>query len=412
MALRSVVAGSAIALGSALGAAALLAAPAAGQTGEWALSGSVQLESRLFPTGPAFADQSDATVSPSVAVEPELTYTWNGGADRLTLIPFYRLDAHDERRSHGDLREANWLHLGDGYDIVVGLDKVFWGVAESRHLVDIVNQADLIEDLDQEDKLGQPMIQVQMATDWGVLRGFVLPVFRERTFPADDGRLRGALPIADDAVYEAGAGRFHPDLALRWTMTLGDFDVGLSHFHGTSREPRLLPRERGGRTELVPHYDLIDQTGIDLQYTSGAWLWKFEGIGRAGHGDYFVATVAGFEHTLYGVAGTASDLGLLLEHLYDGRARNGDAPVTPFQNDIFVGTRLTLNDEWDTSFLAGAIVDVENRSTALSLEVQRRLDDVTSLDLEARLFAGIDAADPLYGIRRDNLLTLRLTRYF
>lgn len=395
-----------VALLAALG----LAAPAV--AAEWDLSGSVQLETRVFPTAPAFDDQGDATVSPSVAVEPELIVDTESGDDRFTLKPFLRIDADDDNRSHGDLREANWLHFGNGYDLVVGIDKVFWGVAESRHLVDIVNQTDLVEDIDQEDKLGQPMVQLQVDTDLGVFRGFLMPVFRERSFPADDARFRGALPIADHAVYQSGAGEYHPDLALRWTRAVGDFDVGLSHFRGTSREPRLVPTLRDARTELLPTYDLIDQTGVDVQYTTGAWLWKFEGIGRAGQGDYFVAGVGGFEYTLYQVAETDADLGLLLEYLYDGRAEDGDAPLTPFQNDVFVGARFTLNDEDDTTFLAGAVADLDDRSVTLSLEASRRIGNDMKVELEARLFPDVDAGNPLYGIRRDNVATLRISRFF
>lgn len=391
---------------------AVLAPSAPAVAAEWDLSGSVQLETRLFPTGPAYAGQDAAAVSPSVAVEPELIVDTGDRRDRFSLKPFLRLDADDGNRSHGDLREANWLHFGDGYDLVVGIDKVFWGVAESRHLVDIVNQSDLVEDIDQEDKLGQPMVQLQAGTAWGVFRGFLMPVFRERTFPADDARFRGPLPIADDAEYQAGAGEYHPDLALRWTDTFGGFDVGVSYFRGTSREPRPVPAVRGGRAELVPTYDLIDQAGIDLQYTAGAWLWKFEGIARGGQGDAFAASVAGFEYTLYQVAETDADLGLLLEYLYDGREEDGDAPVTPFQNDLFVGARVTLNDEDDTTFLAGAITDVEDRSVTLSLEASRRIGNDMKVELEARLFPDVAAGNALYGIRRDNVVTLRLSRYF
>ncbi|MEQ8816673.1 MAG: hypothetical protein RLO51_13165 [Thalassobaculum sp.] len=393
-------------------AAVLAAAAWPALAAEWDFSGSLQLETRVFPSEPAHAGQKDATLSPSVAVEPELIVDTEAGADRFTLKPFLRLDADDGNRSHGDLREANWLHFGDGYDLVVGLDKVFWGVAESRHLVDIVNQADLVEDIDQEDKLGQPMVQLQVGTDWGVFRGFLMPVFRERTFPDDDARFRGPLPIAGDAAYQSDAGEFHPDLALRWTRTFGGFDVGISHFRGTSREPRLVPTLRDGRTELLPTYDLIDQTGVDLQYTTGAWLWKVEGIGRAGQGDYFVASVAGFEYTLYQVAETDADLGLLLEYLYDGREESGDAPPTPFQNDVFVGARVTLNDEDDTTFLAGAVADAEDRSVSLSLEASRRIGNDLKVELEARLFPDVEPGNALYGIRRDNVVTLRLSRFF
>jgi hypothetical protein len=115
---------------SALLAMACLLTAGAAVAGEWEVSGSVAGELRVFPVGPAYADQGDATFSPSLSFEPEIVYEWNDGNDRLTVEPFARLDAYDENRTHWDLREANWLHIGDGWDLVVGIDKVFWGVTE------------------------------------------------------------------------------------------------------------------------------------------------------------------------------------------------------------------------------------------------------------------------------------------
>lgn len=68
--------------------------------------------------------------------------------------------------------------------------KEFWGVAEARHLVDIINQTDEVENFDREDKLGQPMINLALINNWGTLDFFLLTGFRDRTFPGREGRLR------------------------------------------------------------------------------------------------------------------------------------------------------------------------------------------------------------------------------
>ena len=138
--------------------------PGSAAAGEWDFSASVAGELRAFPNKPAFDEQDDTRLSPSIAVEPEVVYEWNGRDDRITFVPFGRWDAHDDNRSHVDLRELNWLHVGDDWDSVVGVDKVFWGVTESRHLVDIINQDDAVEDIDGEDKLGQPMLNLNLFT--------------------------------------------------------------------------------------------------------------------------------------------------------------------------------------------------------------------------------------------------------
>ena len=79
------------------GAALLVSLSAAAQ---WDVSGSLELETRIFPEEARFSDQDDATISPSVAFQPEFVYEWADGGNRLTLELFGRIDAHDERRVH------------------------------------------------------------------------------------------------------------------------------------------------------------------------------------------------------------------------------------------------------------------------------------------------------------------------
>ena len=86
---------------------------------------------------------------------------------RISIVGFARADSQDDERSHADLREAYWGYESDDWDVIIGVNKVFWGVTESRHLVDVINQTDLVEDIDQEDKLGQPMINIATQRNWG-----------------------------------------------------------------------------------------------------------------------------------------------------------------------------------------------------------------------------------------------------
>ena len=390
----------------------LLAGAAAGHAGELSWSAEVASEIRIFPYRPEFPRQDNDALVPSISAEPEIVYEWNDRNDRFTFVPFARLDAGDDARSHVDVREANWLHLDDDWDLVVGVAKVYWGVTESRHLVNIINQTDGVEDVDEEDKLGQPMVNGNINTDWGTFGAFVLAGFRERTFPDVDARLGGPLRIDDDnATYDSGAEERHVDFAARWRKTFGDWDIGLSEFVGTSREPRLIASSRNGESVLVPHYDQIDQTGLDLQFTGEATLWKLEAIARGGHGDRFFAAVGGLEHTFFGAFDTNADIGLLAEYLYDGRDEVS-APATSADDDIFLATRLTLNDEQDTALLAGVIVDRDTQATLLTIEAERRLGDSWKLELESRLFINVPSDDPIAAVRNDDFITLRLTRYF
>jgi hypothetical protein len=373
------------------------------------LSGNVAVESRTFPQPGLYPDQQQLYFS--VSLSPEYYLDWAGGRQSLLFSPFVRVDQYDNNRTHFDLRELFWQYSADNWELKAGVAKVFWGVTESVHLVDLINQTDLIENPDGEEKLGQPMVNVSVIRDWGTVDFFLLPYFRERTFPGRSGRLHFAPPIEiDEAEYESDAGRYRFDWAARWFHTIGDFDIGLSHFSGINREPRILGRiNSAGDTTLIPYYDVIDQTSLDLQATRGAWLWKLEAILRSGQSQRFVASAIGFEYTFVGAFGTNYEVGLLAEYLFDER---GNAAITPFEDDIFIGVRMALNDVQSTNLLAGAIIDRESGGSAVFVEADRRIGDVWKLNLELRSFVGVAKKDPLYSLHKDDLIQIELLRYF
>ena len=160
---------------------------------------------------------------------------------------------------------------------------------------------------------------------------------------------------------------------------------------------------------LIPVYDTIDQTGRDVQATLGDWLWKFEAISRSGQGKRYAAAVAGFEYTLYGILDSSADLGLLTEYLYDER---GSRATTPFEDDLFVGARLAMNDVASSELLAGVITDLSNGSRVFSVVASRRFGQHWKLNLEARLFSDISAEDLLAPQRDDDYAQLELVYYF
>ena len=212
----------------------------------------------------------------------------------------------------------------------------------------------------------------------------------------------------DNAVYESPEEEGHIDLALRYSHYFGDIDIGLNVFSGTSREPRFLPSVGGA--SLLPVYDQIDQFGIDLQYTTDAWLWKLEAIARDGATHSFTAAVGGFEFTMYQVAETSADVGLILEYQYDGR--NEFEPVTIADNDLFVGARLALNDIQDTAVLAGVSYDVETRERFVNIEAERRIGDDWFGELRVRVFSGAERGDATYWLQQDDYLQLNISKYF
>lgn len=332
--------------------------------------------------------------------------------DSFTFSPYFRLDQRDSERHLIDLRQAFWLRVGSGWELKLGVDQVFWGVTESQHLVDVINQTDLVDSIDGESKLGQPMLQYNLFGDWGTLQTFLLPYFRERTFAGADGRLR--LPFAllpDEALYQSDRKQRHLDWALRYARQIDQLDLAWSYFQGTSREPGLVPLGSSGY--YTPYYPQMKQVGLEGQWIVDSWIWKLESIYRdyqdspLGH---FYAATAGFEYSMVGVMDTDYDLGLLMEYQYDSR---GLAATGPGQRDLFFGTRLAWNDEAGTELLFGFVQDLDDSGSRSGLlEASTRYNNNLRLRLDAWFFQTHRPDQPIWWFRRDDYIQLGIDYYF
>jgi hypothetical protein len=370
-------------------------------------SASIGFEFRGF-TQSSHSDSQANGIVPSVFFEPEVKWRSDDRKQRFSFVGFSRYDEQDSERTHSDIRELYWSFNSGNWTTILGINKVFWGVTESAHLVDVINQTDFVEDIDQEAKLGQPMLHFSNQRDWGKLDFYIMPYFRERTFPSIDGRFNFSLNIADEVIYESSSEQSHIDLAFRYSHYFGDVDVGFHLFEGTNREPRLIVNN--DFTKLVAHYDQMSQIGMDVQYTNESWLWKFESIYRHTELDSFFASVAGFEYTLFQVNDSAADLGLLLEYQYDDR--NEFSAPTSANNDLFLASRYAFNDIQDTSILAGVIIDTENQSLFFNVEAERRIGDNLNVELKIRALSNVDPEDTIFPFANDDYAQLTLSWYY
>ena len=377
---------------------------------DWDISGKLSIEELGFFHNPLDSRQHNNYISG--AFEPEVYREWDNGKQSFTFVPFYRYSQHDNKRTHFDIRELTWLLAENDWELRVGIRKVFWGVAEGLHLVNIINQTDLVENTDTEDKLGQPMINLALIRDWGTIDLFVLPGFRERTFPGVEGRLRTFPEVrVGDAVYEKHGVEKHLAFAARWSHVIGDWDLGLSHFYGTSREPIFnAVISPTGSLHLIPYYQLINQTGLDLQLTYEDWIFKHEGIVRSGQGKTFYATTTGVEYTLFDLFRTGLDLGVVVEYMYDTRGEGNF--LAPFQDDILTALRFAFNDEQSAEVLAGVMFDRTNNTKFYNIEASRRLGDSFKVEMEMRLYSGAPVKDPSYIFREDDHVRLDLSYHF
>ena len=381
-------------------------------------SGSLSVEGRWYPEDAAHPGQRSH--ANGFVAKPEL-FLEDAAGRSFTIAPFLRYDAADPERTHADLHEAYLLLFGEiganQWELRLGVDQVFWGVTESHHLVDIVNQVDLIEHPNEKARLGQPMVHLTWSGDWGAMELFGLTFHRARTFAGRAGRLRFPFLVDDEYTsYESPSEQWHLDFAARYSNSFGPFDIGASAFDGTSREPFMLPAaNQAGALVLAPHYGQIRQLGLDAQMTTGSWLLKLEAIHRAGaknlagEEEDYAAFVCGGEYTYYAALGSNVDLSLIGEWSYDGRGVGG---TNKFQNDVFVGTRPAFNDIQGTEILGSILEDLDHGSRFAAVEFNRRLSDHWSVHMEAVAFLNVGRSDLLYETRRDSFVGLDLTYAF
>ena len=375
---------------------------------DFSFTPSVTTEFRYFPESPAYDGQLEY-FQPSIYFSGEGRWISKDRKKRLRFEPFLRLDVQDDERSHFDIRELNYSQRFSDFDLLIGNAQIFWGVAESRNVVDVINQFDEVENSDETDKLGQPLIRFGKFTDIGRFEVYYLPYFRERTFPGGDGRQRGPLTVdLDNAEYDEGREEWAGDFALRYQHQIDQFDIGIHVFTGTARAPFLKSNEEG--TSLLPIYQKLTQGGVDIQRTWDAWLLKLEVVIADQSGDNFISNVLGLEYTFFDFFNSGIDIGILFEGLYDNRDENKTAS-TLFENDIFAGARFTWNDFQESELLLGTIIDWETGSMFSSIEYERRIGENMKFEVEAQYFLAQDS-EPLAQFERDSNLTLRLTRYY
>ena len=366
----------------------------------------------LFPEEPLYEGQKHNNYS--IAFEPEIYSEWAEG-DNLVFRPFFLFDNQDNNRSHIDIREALYSWYGDDWEASIGVGQIFWGVTESKNLVDIINQFDAAYDPLFKTKLGQPLVNYTLIRDSGYYELFILPYFRERTSPGKKGRLRLDPEFTKGSTKYEGGSKWTPEAAVRWSNSFGEYDFSVHSFLGYSRSPSVDILLVDGKLQFEPNYQRVRQIGGTLQKASGATIYKLEWLAKDGQkdinfrrGGYF-ATVLGFEHTLYSSIGDNGDLGFLMEYNFDSRhARSTDT----MQDDIFVAARLTLNDSKNTEMLFASILDLDGDGQIYQLDFGRRINDSLTFGVQGAIYQNGRLGSNLYILRQDSWLEINFKQYF
>lgn len=345
--------------------------------------------------------------------DPRFELASEDGNRRLAFEPVFYSHFREES-SHGeiggDIGELSLTASHMHWRFSAGLSRVFWGAAESYNPTDIMNQRDLRREWQGDQKLGQSMASLSFQGDMGTLEGYLATYARELRMRGLRERLNPFPYAFGDPRFESEFGRWHPDMALRWSKRSRAWETGLSLFQGTGREPYLNPTlDQDSSLLLIPTYVPLTQAGVELTALVGEVNFKLEGIYRIGDSfQSYLRYAIGIEYAFLALTEGGLDLALYAEHLYS----NESEPLTYVDNDAFLGFRVDFNNSASTSVEAGVVVDLESRATMPRLEIQHRLAPFLTLVGMGQVFLFMRQEEILlYPMRLDSHVSLEL-RFF
>ncbi|MGB1512755.1 MAG: hypothetical protein ACPG9A_11780, partial [Paracoccaceae bacterium] len=245
-----------------------------------AISGEVNLT--ISPQVSYFPSHAEGTIEYGKSVELKLDAYHDFDAYRAELEVIARADADDKGRRLVEARQAYLRRSFSNFDLYIGQRQTFWGKAESRNVVDVINQSDAAANQGSEAKLGAPSLSLDGYFDFGDLQLWYISKFRERTF--NDNKAVTTI------LYERSEGKEADDIAARFSTFSGDWDLAVSAFKGTAREPHI------DSSALNATYMLQETVGFEAQFTGDPTLLKWESLHGTQSGTGFDAAVAGLEY--------------------------------------------------------------------------------------------------------------------
>jgi hypothetical protein len=355
---------------------------------------------RFFHDDALYKDQKSKYFS--AIFKPEAFFESKNARHQIHFIGFARLDQHDHKRTHVDIRDLYWRYFKTNWEFSVGVKTVAWGKTESNHLIDIINQYDLLEGRASENKLGQPMLQFVYAPEWITFEILATTYSRDIQFPGIHGRLQPGL-TAGKPTFEKENARYLPDAALRVAKNAGNFEVALSNFYGTNR----LPVFNFLDNTYIPYYEEINQTGLELQLLTNSFVWKGEFVNVISHRRTIQAFTIGCEYNLSLRSG--QELKWMLEYTYDER---GEEQISGINNDLFAGVNLNFNDRQSSNVSVSGFYDFDFETTLLRAQAKRRVGGAWMVKVAYTGILKTAEGDFYHLIRNDSYLELGILNYF
>jgi hypothetical protein len=391
--------------------------------------GEVSFEGRIF-----LPDDDATTDDGAAGLFSRLEWSHAHGSWQERIRVTGRIDAIDEERSRVVVEEA-WLQYWRGrLKLRLGADIVNWTATEAFHPADVINARNLDSDLENYEKVGEPMLLMALSLfeDTSV-ELYVMPAYMSPILTSRRSRLR---PVAADAVLGGRvlvdrSGRYTSDVlgpqaALRVRAVWGSADISVHALEHMDRsQPLVVVDPDTDRLHAV--FVSVRQVGATYSQVFGSLITKLEAsyrnfvrvrdtarFGSLPDRDH-VTVAAGLEYGFVHDSGSESTLIAEAQAVF-GLPERQRIEVNPFQRDLLLGYRFAFNDEDSKELRLSTIIDLERDSEyLLNATYQQRLGETWGLELGARVITAKARGGSPFGLsplRNADLLRLAIRRYF
>ncbi|EQC44684.1 hypothetical protein [Bacteriovorax sp. Seq25_V] len=327
-----------------------------------------------------------------------------------------------------------------GNSYTAGYQVFTWSKMEAFHPANIVNSRYFDGDLEDFDKKGELTLSYSFKSLLGDLKLFYFPFFEKSFYPTKSTRITDGVRPEKSYHFDGNnltEKKESHQYGISLQKQIGDFDFHLFALNHIDRNRPLLGYHAytiNPTLGAIPYGNLAAYYGEVLDYGMASTLFvddstfKLEFLGsKFKKSEKFVLSTGGF-------VGFKDQKTIAIGHEYSKTWDNGwdstffteyqavfaddsshkREELSVFQNDLFLGHRLSLNDAYGKEFRFGVFYDLQRKNEMLFfLTYEQRLNDFWKFKTGIRTFTH-DSNDKLglYVLEKDDEVSFSLTRFF
>jgi hypothetical protein len=230
-----------------------------------------------------------------MTVEPDIDFYSNDHNYSCHFQANFKRTNISKSSDYDAVKEGYCDYFTQDFLLLFGFNTEFWGVAESHNTVNILNQVNLKEGFDSDERLGVFMIKGTYNLNLGEFSYYYLPKPDRVDYPDNDIRwsyIPDGINILP-AVYDNNADKNSGIHILRYRGNIEAWEYALYLYHGLSRDAVLKPTST--EFSVRPHYYIMTQYALEAQYTGDGLLLKLESFHQSHNDDRFISIIAGLE---------------------------------------------------------------------------------------------------------------------